>query len=173
MKRFLSFVVLATLAVAPSAAQSASTPMSASAIGVGPHGYDFLIGSWACTNDAPSAVAGPASSTITVTKSAAGGALFYRVTGKDFDAATYLTYSPKTKTWWGPTAYADGGYEIESTTDTGPKAVWAGSLVSGGSSKAIPWRDNYTMSSSKLVDVGQSKATGSWKTQYTVTCTKS
>jgi len=172
MKRLLSFVMLATLVVAPSAAQSQPTAMSLSMIGVGPHGYDFFIGTWTCNNPTPSAMAGPSTFTITVARSNASPALFVRTAGKNFDTSGYVAYSSKTKTWWGPTAYADGSYGLETSTATGKKTVWSGSYFSA-SGKTMQIKDTYDqLTLTKYTDLGEYKAGGAWKTLYLITCTK-
>jgi hypothetical protein len=174
MKRLLSFVILAALAVVSFAAQSQSAPMSLSMVGVGPHGYDFLIGTWSCNNSAATTMGGPNSTTLTFTRSNAGSALLVRGTGKNFDVSSYLAYVSKTKTWWNPSAFADGGYENESTTDTGKKTVWTGSFLDAASGKTMQVRDTYTMPNlNKYIDLGQYMSAGTWKTQYNTTCTKS
>jgi hypothetical protein len=173
MKRLLSLVTLAVLAVAPSTAQPQSPAMAKPAVGVGPHGYDWLIGTWNCTNSTPSAISGPATSSYTVTRTIGGG-LYIRTSGKNFDSSSYIAYSAKTKTWAGPASFADGSYEFESSTGTGNKVTWAGTYVAGGLGKAVPVRDNYTLiNATKQTDVGQTQSGGTWKTLYTVACTKS
>jgi hypothetical protein len=173
MKRLLWLVTLAAMAVVTRAAQSQSTAMSPS-MGVGAHGYDFLIGTWSCTSSTPSPMGGPASTTLTASRSNAGGAVFVRGTGKNFDSSSYVAYASKTKTWWSPSAFADGSYEFESTTGTGKKVVWSGSYFSAASGKTIQFRDTYTMlSPTKYTDLGQYQSAGTWKTQYNITCTKS
>jgi len=173
MKRLFSLITLAALAVAPSAAQSQSSAKSTSMVGVGPHGYDWLIGTWNCTNSTPSAISGPPTSAFTASRSA-GGSLMIRSTGTGFDSTGYVTYAAKTKTWWGPEAYADGSTELESTKDTGNKATWTGTYTGAASGKTMTVRDMYTLlSPTKQLDVGQSQSGGTWKTLYTVTCTKS
>ena len=117
---------------------------------------------------------GPASTTLTFSRSNAGSALFIRVTGKNFDGTSYLAYESKTKTWWNPSALADGGYADESTTDTGKKTVWTGSFFNAASGKTLQVRDTYAMPSlAKYIDLGEYQSGGTWKTQYNTTCTKS
>jgi hypothetical protein len=143
-------------------------------VGVGAHGYDFLVGTWSCVNNAPSAIGGPKSTTLTFARSSDNSAVFARVTGKNFDGSSYITYAAKTKRWSNPSLYPDGSYQNESTTDTGKKTVWTGPYVNGASGKTTQTRDTYVMiSPTKYTDVGQSLAGGVWKTQYKITCTKS
>jgi len=172
VKSFFFFVSVAALLLVPFAARSQSMAMSAFTPGAGPHGYDWIIGTWACTNSVPSPLGGPSSTTFVVARSNAGSALFARVTGKNFDESWYLTYAAKTKTWWVPTAYADGSYEIESSTSTGKKVVWAGSYYSAAG-KAMKVRDLFTNGPTKTNDVGQYQSGSAWKTLYNVTCSKS
>jgi hypothetical protein len=172
MKRLLWFIVFAAVAAAPCAAPAQST-MSSSMLGVGPHGWDYYIGTWSCGNGVPSAMSGPASQTLTVSRSPAGG-LFFRVTGQGFDQAGYVTYAMKTKTWWNPASYYDGSYSLEKSTDTGKKNVWIGTYFNAASGKTMPIRDTYTMlSSTNYTDVTQLKSGAVWKTSYNGNCKKS
>lgn len=161
---------LALLALAPCAALSqAAAPAMA---GVGPSGYDFMLGNWTCTNSQPSKMSGPATSTIAVTKTA-GGALAIHSSGTGYDAMGYVVYVPATKTWLNPSAYADGSTSNESTTGTGAKSTWTGSYVDAAGGKKTAIRDKYVFSSTQFTDVSQAKIGGAWKTQGTITCTKS
>ncbi len=173
MKRLLWFVTLAALAVAPCAAQAQPTAWSASMVGVGPHGYDWAIGRWSCTNSMPSPMGGPSTSTSTVTASNGGG-VFFRNTGKNFDNSYYAVYGSKTKAWLSPFIFADGSYGSESTTQTGKKIVWTGSVLDAASGKTMQVRDTDVMlSATKYTDLGESQSGGIWKAQYNLTCTKS
>lgn len=173
MKKLFWFVTLAALAVMTCATISQSAPMPVSMVGVGPHGYDFLIGTWSCISSSASAMGGPSATTATFTRSNAGSALFVRATGKNFDVTSYIAYDSKTKTWWNPTAFSDGGYSNESTTDTGIKTVWTGSFFNAASGKTLQVRDTYSMVTiTKYTDLGQYQSAGVWKTQYNSTCTK-
>jgi len=169
MKRLLGLVVLAVFAGASGAAGSQSTSMN----GIGPHGYDGLIGRWSCTNSVPSPVGGPRSSTVTVTRTGASDALFYRVIGKNFDSSLYITYSPKTKSWLSPSAYADGSSSFESGKATGNKMVLSGPFYDAGSGKTVQIRDTLTFSPRKTTDFGEYRSGAVWKAQYNVVCTKS
>jgi hypothetical protein len=173
MKRFLFAVMLVAMAVAPCAALSKSGGMSLSMIGVGAHGYDFLIGTWSCESRNASPIGGPTSTTLTFTRSNAGSAILVRGTGKNFDVSSYLSYVSKTKTWWNPSAFADGSYENESTTDTGKTTVWTGSYLDAASGKTMRVRDTYTSPRlTQYIDLGQYQSAGTWKTLSTTTCTK-
>lgn len=166
MNRLLSFIVLTVLAVAPSAAQS----QPATKVAAGPHGYDWLIGTWNCTNNTPSALSGPPTSSYTASRSI-GGSIVIHSSGKSFDSTGYLTYDPKSKTWWAPAAFADGSSEVESSKDVGNKVTFAGTYMSGGKPTTV--RDMYTLlSANKQSDVGQMQTGGTWKTTYAVICTR-
>jgi hypothetical protein len=175
LKKLLCFALLAALAIAPSAARSQPSMMSSSAYGAGPRGYDWLIGTWSCTNTmaSASAMSGPASTTFTGSKSGSGGVMI-RVSGKNFDETAYLAYLPKTKTWWGPFAFSDGSYEIETSTGTGRKITWTGTYTGASDGQTMKVRDLYTVfSATKQNDVGQYQSGGSWKNLYNINCTKS
>ncbi len=110
MKKLIPLLTIAILALAPCAANSASGPMSTSMVGVGPHGYDFLIGTWSCTNSTPSPIGGPAATTLTFARSA-NGSISIHAAGSDFDSLGYVVYDSKTKTWWTPGGLGDRGLQ--------------------------------------------------------------
>jgi len=173
MKKLLFFVSLAALLSVQFVAQSRPVAASMATVGAGPNGYDWLIGTWSCTNKNPSPVAGPANSTFTAARANTGTTLLIRSKGKGFDTSSYLTYASKSKTWWAPAAFADGSYEVESSTGTGNKVTFSGTYY-GASGPAMKVRDVYTLlSPTKQNDLGQAQSGGTWKTLYDVTCTKS
>jgi hypothetical protein len=173
IKRFYWLVTLMVLAVATSAAQANSTAWSPAMAGVGAHGYDWQIGTWSCTNSMPSAMGGPASQMLTVTRTN-GGAVMFHTTGENLDVVAYNVYVAKTKTWLGPYALADGSYGTESTTQTGKTTVWAGPEFFAAMGKTTQARDTYVvLSATKYTDLGEYQSgDGTWKTQYNTTCTK-
>ena len=171
MKRFLFFVALVVVAslVAPFGARAGTT--TAQSMGAGPHGYDWLVGTWSCTNSIPSPGGGPKTSTFTSSLTDSGAVLI-RVKGAHFDETAYIAYAPKTKSWSVPSAFSDGSYELETSTQSGPKVVFAGTYypASGASMKV---RDTFTEpSTTKETDLGEFQAGGSWKTLYNISCTK-
>jgi hypothetical protein len=171
MSKSFTVLALTVLSLAPCAVLS--QPMSLSMVGVGSHGYDFMIGSWSCTNSVPSRVGGPSTSRFTISRSA-NGALFVRSTAANYDTASYVVYSSKTKTWWSPTAYADGSYNMESTRQTGAKTVWTGTLFDAASGRANPIRDTFTFPNpTTQTDITQVQIGGTWRTEANSTCTKS
>jgi hypothetical protein len=170
MKHRFVFLVMALIVVAPCTAQSASA-MSPATIGLGPHGWDFLIGTWTCKNSVPSAMGGPATTTLTVTRSI--GALSFHVNGSNFDALGYVVYAPKTKMWWNPSSTANGAYGTESTQQSGKRTVWSGPFVDPSSGKTMQVRDTYTFSNmTTYTDLYQVELGGTWKTEGNSTCTK-
>src|SRR5579871_6652622 len=142
MRIRLALVVTALCVIAPAAAVAAS-PMAAADIGAGPHGYDFLIGTWTCKNSIPSPMGGPAQTTLVIANSV-NGALSVHVTGSGFEALGFVVYAPKTKTWWNPSTSAGGGYGTESTRQTGKKTTWSGPFTDPSSGKTMQVRDTYT-----------------------------
>jgi hypothetical protein len=172
MKRSIVFAFVAALAIAP-CASPAQSAMSASMLGVGPHGWDFYLGTWSCTNSVPSPTGGPATSTATITKNNAGAGLFFRATAQDFDESGYVAYSAKTKTWFNPASFGDGSYSYESTKQTGRKTVWAGTYFNAASGSTTQIRDTYTLSTGKYTDVTEMKTGVGWKMAANLTCTKS
>ncbi len=172
MRNRLALVVMALAVMAPAAAVAAS-PMSPGGIGVGPHGYDFLVGTWTCKNSIPSAMGGPAQTTLVIAHSV-NGALSVRVTGSSFEAVGFVVYAPKTKTWWNPASLASGGYGTESTQQTGKTTTWSGPFTDPSSGKTMQVRDTYTFTGpTTYTDLYQVDMNGTWKTEGNSTCTKS
>jgi|HubBroStandDraft_4_1064222.scaffolds.fasta_scaffold61924_3 hypothetical protein len=169
MKKVLSQFVLAAFVVAvPCAAQSQM--MSASVPGAGPHGYDWAVGTWSCTNTMPSAMGGPSHQSMTVTRTN-GGAIMYHSVGANFDSVFYNVYVAKTKTWWSPLIVSDGTYGTESSSTIGKKMVWIGT-ASNTSGTSMQIRDTVTYSMTKTTDLGEYKSGGPWREQYNVTCVR-
>jgi hypothetical protein len=171
MKHFL-FVASAMIAVfAPAVAYPQTT--SAPSYGVGPNGYDWLVGTWSCTNSMPPTPdGGPVHTTLTVSKTN-GGDIFLRTTGTNFDVASYNIYMPSKKMWLSPFILTDGSYGSESTSQTGTKVVWVGTAHDGPSGKLMSTRDTYANSANKYTDLGENRIGGVWKAIYNITCTKS
>jgi hypothetical protein len=170
MNKLVAFLTLVALAFTPCAVLSQSSPAS---VGVGPHGYDFLIGTWSCSNSMPSRMGGPSTSTLTFARSAAGS-ISVHVTGTNFDGLGYVVYAGKTKTWWNPSAVGNGDYSTESSQQTGKKTVWSGHYFDSSTGKTTPIRDTYTITSmTSYKDLSEAQMGGSWKTQANTTCTKS
>ena len=172
MLRFISILALvAPLFVASLArAESAMTPAS---IGVGPTGYDWLIGTWACTNSMPSAMGGPATTTLKASRPNQGDVQFH-VTGTDFDVTGYIAYDAKTKTWFNPVALGSGAAGLETSKQTGSKVVWTGMFMDPGSGKHTSIRDTYTLSAmNEFVDLTEINDGGTWKVASKTTCKKS
>jgi hypothetical protein len=173
MKRSYWLATLMVLVIATTAAQADSTAWSASTLGVGANGWDWIIGTWSCTNSLPSPMGGPSTMTLTFTRSNASGSLFARSTGQNFDSSGYIAYASSTKTWLNPSTYSDGSYNTESTTDTGKTTVWSGMFFNAASGKSIGVRDTYVaLSATKFHDLGEYQDAGTWKTQTNVFCTK-
>jgi hypothetical protein len=174
MRRVFS-LAFALLTVMLCAAMSQSATVPATMIGVGAHGYDFIVGTWSCTNSMPpSPVGGPATSSWTIGRSAVPGAFSFHLTGKNFDGAGYIFYDAKTKTWWTTAAYPNGDYSAESSKGTGQKVVFVGPYFAAADKFATSQiRDSLTfIGLTKLTDVGASETGGTWKTTYNNTCVK-
>ena len=170
MKRLLGLVTFAALAIAPFGALAQPQPIPSSMYGAGPHGFDWAIGTWSCNNAMPSPAGGPSTQTVVVTRTN-GGAIFYHATGANFDNSWYNVYVPRTKTWLSPFILADGSYGTESTTQTGQRILWIGSATdAAGSTMHI--RDTNVISAAKYTDLGEFQSGGTWKPQYSVTCTR-
>jgi hypothetical protein len=171
--RRMSYVAAITAVLAQAAADAQSSMMSAAMVGTGPHGYDWLIGTWTCKNTVPTALAGPAIQTFTVARSGSTGALTFRIVGKDYDQLGFISYVPKTKTWWYSWAYPGGSYGGESSKQTGMKTFWTGSVFDASSGTVMKIRDTYTVYGlSKFNDFGETAVGGVWRAAYNGTCTK-
>jgi hypothetical protein len=168
------FVLLAAFAALATATARSQPTLSDAMVNVGPHGLDWSIGTWSCVNRMPSPAADPnTTSILKVTKTGAGTALLNRETAKGFDLSAYSAYMPKTKRWFNPIAFADGSYQIESTTDTGKTTVWSGTYFNAASGTTTRVRDTFvTWLPAKFTDLGESLSSGTWKKQYFITCTK-
>lgn len=161
---------LVSLVLTPAVTPAAS-PLDR--IGVGPHGYDVLLGTWTCKNNAPSAMEGPATIVAVISRTSTA-ALTFHSTAANFDAMGYIVYDPKTKRWWNPSMIATGGFGTESTTQTGPKTVWAGHFTDPSSGKTMLIRDTYTFANATAyTDLYESNAGGGWKTEGDSTCKRS
>jgi hypothetical protein len=175
VKKLLITLAACAAALAPSLAGPvlADTAMSTSAVGAGPHGYDFFVGTWTCTNPmSPTALGALASTTLTVTK-LQGGGLIAKTASPNGDVTAYYSYLPKTKTWSVPFADAGGNYGTESTQQTGKTIRWVGTFY-GADGTPTPIRDTFTtLSMTKQYDLGEAKVGGVWKVTAKTTCTKS
>lgn len=150
----------------------AATPSFPESAGVGPHGYDWLVGTWSCKNHLPTSIGGPSGQTIVFAPSGFDG-LSVRVRGSGFERSGYIAYDAKSKTWWKPVAYPNGDSYTESTTQTGVKTEWKGTYFDASAKQTMNVRDVFTIvSPAKYLDVGQYQAAGLWHTGYNGVCTK-
>lgn len=171
--RALAFFCFLSIGVAALCVRAGADTMTPSMVGVGAHGYDWLVGSWSCHNSMPSAMGGPADTKLTATHSV-NGSLSLHSSGASYDGLGYVAYEEKTKTWYNPFGLADGSSSSEWSKQTGTKTVWTGTFLAPGASKPTPIRDTYTMSGmTKYFDVTEAQGMGGWKTVGKTTCTKS
>ena len=169
MKSFLCTIALGTLMVIPSIARSQTIP---STVGAGAHGFDWQVGTWSCTNSMPATpFGGPSTQTENVSRTS-GGAILYHITGNNFDGSAYNVYVPTKKMWVSPVSLADGTYGTESTTQSGKKIVWTGTIVDAAG-KTTQIRDTNVYGDTKYTDLGESLSAGTWKAQYKLTCARS
>jgi hypothetical protein len=172
MRKFLVLCAFAGLIAAPGAVRAQSSMMSGA--GMGAHAFDWLIGTWTCQNSIPSALGGPAVQTLTATRSSTTGAIIWRYTAKGYDQYGFLSYAPKSGTWWFSWAYPGGSIGNESTKDTGKKTHWTGFIFDSSLGHNMHIRDTYTMyGSTKFNDLGEDDSTGTMKPGYNGTCVKS
>lgn len=168
LKKSLWSVAAVTLLMIPSIARSQTIP---STVAAGPHGYDWQIGTWSCINSMPATpFGGPSTQTENVSRTS-GGAIFFHVTGNNYDSSAYNVYVPTKKMWVSPLALADGTYGTESTTQSGKKIVWTGTAVDAAG-KTTKIRDTIVYGETKYSDLGESLLAGNWKAQYKLTCTR-
>jgi hypothetical protein len=173
MKKFLFYVALAAVALAPAAAQSQMMSATTTVYGAGAHGFDAFVGTWSCTNVMPSPMGGPTHTTLTVARTSLPGVIYYHSVGTGFDNAWYNVYVPSKKMWQSPFIVSDGSYGTETTTQTGKKIVWVGTAYFAASGKTMSIRDTNVNSPNKYTDLGEVQSGGAWKTQYSVSCTRS
>jgi hypothetical protein len=164
LQKFLLSITVAALVFAPCATRAQTTPISM--YGVGPHGFDWAVGTWSCTSKSHVTRA-----TLKVTRTS-GGPIFYRSSGENFDNSWYAVYMPKTKTWVSPFIVDDGSYGTESTTQTGKKIVWTGTAYFADSGKTLQVRDTNVNGPNTYADLGEVRSAGTWKTEYSVSCTR-
>jgi hypothetical protein len=163
---------VAFVGVTPGFVQAQSTSMTISRIGAGPHGFDWFAGAWTCTSTTASATGVPSTISFTAGASASGGVAIHS-TAKAYEFYSYLSYAPKTKTWWSPSAYGNGDSSNVSSNQSGKSMTWTGTYFEAASGTTVTIRDTYTTASmTKYSDVNQAKIDGVWKTQSTTTCTK-
>jgi hypothetical protein len=174
MKRLIIALAAYAAVLAPSLAGPAlgDTPMSVSAVGTGPHGYDWLVGTWSCTNTMrPSELGALASTTLSATK-VKDGSIIVRTASPNGDVTSYYAYLPKTKTWYTPFADSGGKYGTETTQGAGKTIRWVGTFYDTDGT-TTPIRDTFTMlSMTKQYDVSEAQAGGAWKVTAKTTCTK-
>jgi hypothetical protein len=175
MKRLVILLVTCAAVLAPSLAGPAlgDTSTSMSAVGAGPRGYDYMVGTWSCTNSMhPSELGALASTTITATKLKDGN-IMLRTASPNGDVTAYDAYLAKTKSWYSPFADSGGKYGTESTQGTGNTIRWIGTFYDTDGT-ATPIRDTFTMlSMTKQVDLGEARVGGVWKVTAKTTCAKS
>ena len=172
MKSLVIMLSAGILALNMAAPALSETPMSVSAVGAGPHGYDYMVGTWSCANTMhPSELGALSSTTITASKLKDGNILI-RTASPNGDVTAYNAYIAKTKTWAAPFADSGGKYGTETTQGSGKTIQWVGTFYDADGT-ATPIRDTFTMlSMSKQVDVGEAKVGGAWKVTAKTTCTK-
>jgi hypothetical protein len=198
LKKLLALAGLLCVITTHVPAVADPTPMSLDMIGVGPHGYDLLIGHWKCAGSMTS----PSGQSIHLTSTSsieyrgeADGSISWVALGsgthvglKAISDTTFrwppeshewspqtggLRYTAETQKWSISYANHDGISGEESTRDTGQEAVWTGSELSiEGSPTHI--RDTMAFSSpTSYVDKSEYQLGRSWLIWGNVTCSKS
>lgn len=151
----------------------ADSMMSMSSVGAGPHGYDYMVGTWSCRNTMHPTALGALAATYMTASKLKDGNIMIRTASPNGDVTAYDAYLAKTKTWYGPFADSGGKYGTETTQGSGKTIRWVGTFYDTDGS-ATPIRDTYTMlSMTKQLDVSEAKVGGAWKVVAKTTCTKS
>src|SRR5579863_3273269 len=89
------------------AVQAPAAPIASSAVGAGPNGYDWLVGTWSCKNSMqPSKLGALSSTSLTATK-LKDGSIGLHTSSPNGDVTVYYAYVPSSKTWFTP--FADSG----------------------------------------------------------------
>lgn len=150
-----------------------ATNMSMTAVGSGANGYDWLVGTWTCTNTMAASTLGSLPSTPFTASKVRDGNIVVRTASPNGDVTAYYAYVPKTKVWYSPFADSSGYYGYESSPQSGKTIQFTGMfyMTSGA---PVPIRDTYTMlSMRKYYDLSEAKVAGAWKATAKTTCTKS
>lgn len=175
------------------------TPMPLTMIGVGPHGYDFLVGHWKCVGNItlPSgqvvrqisiddSYRAGAGGSISLDESGSGVLIGREQTDKNgptdsapttesikYTRTGRLRYAAETQKWSMTFAVPTGAIGQESTRDTGENAVWTGSEVRADGSP-FNIRDTVMFSGpSSYVDKSELQVGQTWLVLGNVTCSKS
>ena len=177
MKKLLALAGLLCI-VGAVPADADPTPMPLDQIGVGPNGYDFMLGFWKCANTRYSSPGVTFNRYIRVTRSHLSGSIVLDWESGDGHVVLPWSYDEKSRTW--SEHYIEDQtsdlpieapirpnpmmprYFEESTTDTGPKSVWTGSsaLAQFGHT---PIRETWTFTNlSELDDLTEVKVKDSW-----------
>ena len=173
MKSLVIVLAASAAVLAPSFAGPALADTSMSSVGAGPHGYDYMVGTWSCTNPMQSSELGALASTSLTATKLKDGSIMIRTASPNGDVTSYSAYLPKTKTWYAPFADSGGKYGTESTHGSGKTIHWVGSFYDTDGTMT-PIRDTFTMlSMTKQVDLSEAKVGGVWKVTAKATCTKS
>lgn len=173
MQRYLIAFAAISVLLSPMLARGASGPMSPSTVGAGANGYDWLVGTWSCTNTMePSKLGALSQTTLTATK-LKDGSIALHTTSPNGDVTVYYAYISNTKSWYSPFVDSTGNYGYESTQQSGKTIRWTGTFYLTNSSMTTI-RDTFTMlSMSKQYDLSEAKVGGAWKVVAKTTCTKS
>jgi hypothetical protein len=172
MKRFILAAAVSAVAFLPIFASGAADT-SMSAVGAGANGYDWLVGTWTCTNTMAASRLGSLPSTPATVTKLRDGNILVRTMSPNGDVTAYYAYLPKTKVWYSPFADSSGYYGYESSAQSGKTIQFSGMfyMTSGA---PVPIRDTYTMlSMRKYYDLSEAKVAGAWKATAKSTCTKS
>lgn len=184
MKKLPALVGLlfAIVGAGPAHAESTSGPLTV--IGVGSHGFDFIIGRWICTNSmttqlgqsrAPFGLPYAPPTVSYAYRAEADGSLSWILSVPAIsDASTgRLHYAAETKAWSMSYTAPSGWYGEQSTHDTGQKVVWTGSEWDANK-RPMTARDTWTFSSpTKYLDLGEYLVSGRWFVAADSTCTRS
>lgn len=147
--------------------------MTVASVGAGPHGYDWMVGTWSCNNTMQPTELGALASTTQTASKVKDGSIMVRTASPNGDVTSYSSYSAKTRTWYSPFADSGGKYGSETTQGTGKTIRWVGTFYDTNGTMT-PIRDTFTMlSMTKQYDVGEAKIGGVWKATAKTTCTKS
>lgn len=144
-------------------------------IGVGPHGYDFLVGRWKCNESAQFQGKWAPKAFMFKIELLGEGSLSLLWSAKLVPVKNVVTfdYLSEIKTWSASAAYFDGTRASETTTDTGQKTVWTGSELNPRSQKTFD-RDTWTFPSlDEFTDVAEQQIGGTWTVVGNSTCRRS
>jgi len=178
-------VLACLLMLATAVALADETPSQLSTIGVGPNGFDFMIGTWKCEGTIIEGTQ-PFRFYIYAKRSGLTNSIVLDWDSHGNRLVDSLNYDPSAKTWHSKyrtsvnNAYqlqgsgtTDITVETQSTSDTGPRIVWPGLRYPRYYGAKTPIRETWTFATPEQFDyLFETEKHGSWIVFDKATCAK-